>query len=76
MGKKMDNRRVVNNIIKPWIKLNYDLSKPLALQPENSDFIQKAESLSVFISHFPEGLGLTRGCYDNNSIANKAYYFF
>ncbi|PCI49107.1 MAG: hypothetical protein COB43_06155 [Oceanospirillales bacterium] len=67
----MDNRRIINHIVKPWVQLNFGLAQPLALQPEQSDFIQKAESLSVFISHFPESVGLARADYDKKSKPNS-----
>ena len=66
----MDKRKLINSLIKPWEELNDLLSRPLAMQPDESDFVTKAESLSVFISHFPEQCGLTRNQIDSRSKPN------
>jgi hypothetical protein len=66
----MDKRKLINNLIKPWEELSDLLSRPLAMQPDESDFVTKAESLSVFISHFPEQCGLTRNQIDSRSKPN------
>lgn len=44
----------LNNIARPWETLNRDLSVAFSVDPELSDFTARANSLAVFIKHFPE----------------------
>jgi hypothetical protein len=46
--------KYISEVIKPWEKLNNELSHPLALSPEINDFITIANGLAVSIKHFPE----------------------
>lgn len=67
----MKHRRLLNNLVKPWEELNILLSKPLALQPEDCDYLVKVEALCVAVSHYPEHLGMKRKNVDDASGANK-----
>jgi hypothetical protein len=49
-----DAIKLISEIVKPWVKLNQELSSPFSMNPEINDFVTKAISIAVAIKHFPE----------------------
>jgi len=66
-----DHLEFLNNIAKPWETLNRDLSAPLSVDTELSDFTARANSLAVFIRHFPE---VTRNIKSKTLIEKSCSY--
>lgn len=51
------NLRFATNIIRPWERLNSELTNQISVDSNISDFITMAEDLAVRLSHFPEIAG-------------------
>jgi hypothetical protein len=48
--------KFITDVVKPWEKLNADLSYAFAINPGISDFTQRAISLALSLTHLPEAL--------------------
>ncbi|KGO83431.1 hypothetical protein Q763_02365 [Flavobacterium beibuense F44-8] len=51
------NLRFATSIIRPWERLNSELTNQISVDSDISDFITMAEDLAVRLSHFPEIAG-------------------
>ena len=51
---KIEEIKFISDVIRPWKNLNFELSKPYAINPEMSDFMSNAISLAISIKHFLE----------------------
>lgn len=63
-------QRFLNDVVKPWEDLNADLARPIAVQPDLSNFTRLASGLAVSTKHQVDHRHLTRAAVDAASAEN------